>query len=63
VTIAVTLANTGNAALNGTWFGLLGVGNADGTVTWDCTTLTAANGTARGGVTAMYPFLPTNCQH
>ena len=47
----------------GKFLGLLGVGNADGTVTWTCSTFTAATTTAVGAVTAMYPYLPSACQH
>lgn len=61
--IIATLANTGNTSLDGDFLGVFGVGNADGTVTWNCGTATANNATAVGAVTANYPFLPPACQH
>ncbi|MFI3222830.1 MAG: prepilin-type N-terminal cleavage/methylation domain-containing protein [Methylococcaceae bacterium] len=66
VSVVLTLesaANGLNAIMAGKFLGLLGVGNADGTVTWTCSTFTAATTTAVGAVTAMYPYLPSACQH
>lgn len=65
--VVVTLAGAGagglNATLAGTFLGLTGTGNADGTVTWTCGTFAAATGVVNAGVTAMYPYLPAACQH
>jgi type IV pilus assembly protein PilA len=61
-TIGATLGGTGNANIDGKFMGLIGVGNTDGTVTWTCATLGTAAGTSAGAVTAMYPYLPTDCQ-
>jgi len=64
--VVVTLTNAAgglNATLAGTFLGLTGTGNADGTVTWTCGTFAAATGVATTGVTAMYPYLPSACQH
>ena len=63
VSVALTLGGTGTTAVDGKFLGLIGTGNADGTVSWVCATLTAATTTAVGEVTAMYPYLPANCQH
>lgn len=61
--IVVTLASTvGNAAVNSKWLGLYGAGQTDGTVLWTCGTAASASATGPGTVTAMYPFLPSNCQ-
>jgi type IV pilus assembly protein PilA len=62
VSIAVTLGSTGNANVDGTFLGLIGVGNADGSVTWKCATLATAAAVAAGGVTGLYSFIPSNCQ-
>jgi type IV pilus assembly protein PilA len=62
-TISVTIASLGNSAVDGKFFGLVGAGQTDGTVTWTCGTLTAATSTAVSAVTTMYPFLPSACQH
>jgi len=59
----VTLANTGATAIDGKFLALFATGNSDGTVTWECATATSASATAAGAVVAMYPFLPSNCQH
>lgn len=62
--IIVTLGGL-NATMNGTFLGLFGAGNADGTVTWTCATATGNTATAPAatGVVAMYPYLPAACQH
>lgn len=61
--VVVTLAaNVGNTAVDSKFLGLYGAGQTDGTVTWTCGTATAATDTAAGGQTAMYPFIPSNCQ-
>lgn len=62
--IIITLGNL-NGTLNGTYLGMFGLGNADGTVTWTCATAAANTATAPAatGVVAMYPFLPAACQH
>lgn len=54
-----------NATMNGTFLGIFGVGNTDGTVTWTCATATGNTATAPAatGVVAMYPYLPAPCQH
>jgi type IV pilus assembly protein PilA len=62
VSIATTLGATGNAAVDGKFLGLIGTGNADGTVTWKCSTLASASGVAVGAVTGLYPYIPANCQ-
>jgi type IV pilus assembly protein PilA len=62
-TIIVTLAGTGNTTIDGKFLGLFGVGNADGTVTWSCGTASSANASAKAADTALYPFIPTECQH
>jgi len=62
-TIAATLGGTGNTNIDGKFLGLIGVGSAtDGTLKWTCSTLSANNSTAAGAVTAMYPYLPADCQ-
>ena len=61
--IVATLANTGNTAVDGTFLGLFGTGNIDGTITWTCGTASTAADIAPAAVTAMYPFLPPACQH
>lgn len=73
VSVVVELDNTGNAAIldNKAWLGLTGYGNADGTVTWLCSTMGSltdiGTGTAAAPVgaakTPVYPFIPANCQH
>ena len=63
VSIVLTVNNTGAAAVDGKFVGLFGTANADGTISWTCGTATSATATAAGGVTAMYPFLPANCQN
>lgn len=62
--ILVTLGGL-NTVMNGTFLGLFGIGNTDGTVTWTCATATANTATAPAatGVVAMYPYLPSSCQH
>lgn len=62
--VIVTLGGL-NTAMNGTFLGLFGAGNPDGTVTWTCATATGNTATvpAATGVVAMYPFLPASCQH
>ncbi len=63
VSVVVTLTNTGSATMDGKFVGLIGAGNADGTVTWTCTTLTSATATVSGAVVASYPFLPSACHN
>jgi type IV pilus assembly protein PilA len=60
--IVVTLGDTGNTAIDGKFLGLIGVGKTDGTVEWTCATMATVSAVAAGGVTAMYPYLPANCQ-
>ena len=62
MSIVLTVNNTGAAAVDGKFVGLFGTANADGTISWTCGTATSATATAAGAVTAMYPFLPANCQ-
>ena len=59
---AVGSAAIDGAGGTGTFVGLFGTANADGTISWTCGTATSATATAAGAVTAMYPFLPANCQ-
>ena len=64
--VVVTLAGAAgglNATLAGKFLGLTATGNADGTVTWTCGTFAAATGVVNAAVTAMYPYLPSACQH
>src|SRR4029077_17784729 len=61
--VVLTLGATGNTNVDGKFLGIIGVGNADGTVTWTCATVAGATGTAVGAVTAMYPYLPAPCQN
>jgi len=56
--VVLTLDNTGEAALDTKFLGLMAVGNTDGTVSWTCATAKATTDVAAGAVTAMYPFLP-----
>jgi type IV pilus assembly protein PilA len=62
--VVVTLGNL-NTTLNGTFLGLFGAGQVDGTIKWTCATATGNTATAPAatGVVAMYPFLPAPCQH
>jgi type IV pilus assembly protein PilA len=62
VSIITTLGGTNNAAADGKFLGLIGVGNADSTVTWTCATMTAANVVVAGAQTGLYPYIPSNCQ-
>jgi type IV pilus assembly protein PilA len=67
VGIVIKLKGTGETLIDGKYLGLFGQGNADGTVTWSCSTAADEDSTASGtggtdGI-AMYPFLPANCQH
>ena len=60
--IVVTLAGTGSTNVDGKFLALIGNGKADGTVAWTCSTVTAVTGVTAGAVTAMYPYIPSNCQ-
>ena len=60
--VIVTLKSTGNTNVDGKWLGLFAKGNNDGTVSWTCGTAASATATTVGAKTAMYPFLPSNCQ-
>lgn len=61
--VVVTLAaNVGNTAVNSKFLGIYGAGQNDGTVTWTCGTATATSSTTAGNQTAMFPFIPSNCQ-
>ena len=62
VSIVTTLGGTNNSNVDGKFLGLIGVGQTDGTVTWSCSTMAAATATAAGAVTALYPYIPSNCQ-
>lgn len=43
---------------------LAGAGNADGTVTWECSTQNTSGATAKGtAVVTMFPFIPAMCQN
>jgi len=59
--VVATLANL-NTTLNGTFLGLYGQGQADGTIKWTCSTMASATAVAAGNVTAMFPYLPAGCQ-
>lgn len=65
VSVVVTLGNTGSTAVDGKFLGLIGIGGADGTVAWECATMSSATATPASGaaVTAMYSYLPASCQH
>ncbi|MDO7215073.1 pilin [Acinetobacter nosocomialis] len=60
ITIVATLGGTNNTKVDGKFIGLTGTGQADGTVSWSCSTFTST--TKAGADTELYPFLPTNCQ-
>jgi type IV pilus assembly protein PilA len=62
VSIVATLGGTNNTNVDGSFLGLIGTGNADSTVTWKCTTVASATAVAAGAVTALYPYIPSNCQ-
>ncbi len=62
--VIVTVANTGNTTLNGQMIGMLATGKTDGTVQWSCGTFnTTPSATAFTPNSAIFPFLPANCQH
>jgi len=61
--VVVTLGGTNDPAVDNQFLGIFAVGNADGTVTWTCGTAAAADSTAAGAVTSMYPYLPAPCQN
>ena len=66
ISVVLTLTNAAgglNGALAGKFLGLIGVGNADGTITWTCSTFATVNAVAVGAVVAMYPYLPSACQN
>jgi type IV pilus assembly protein PilA len=63
VSIVATLGNTNNANVDGKFLALIGTGNGDSTVTWECATVAAANSVAAGAQTTLYPYIPSNCQH
>lgn len=62
VSIVATLGATGSADIDGTFLAVIGAGNADGTVTWKCSTAANATATTSGAVKTMYPYLPAACQ-
>lgn len=66
-TIVLTLGGTpatatGNGAIDGKFMGFSGAGQTDGTVIWTCQTFTSTAG-AGSGQTAMYPYLPSQCNN
>lgn len=61
--VVLTLGNTNNPNVDGKFLGIFGTGEADGSVLWQCGTATAANSTAPGTLTNMYPFLPVACKN
>jgi len=61
--VVVTLGSTGNTTVDGKFLGLIATGNNDGTVTWSCATTSSATATAAGSDTALYPYIPSNCQN
>ena len=67
INVVVKLGNTGAAAIDNKYLGLIGVGGPDGTVAWTCATMQAGNTTtptASGAAqTTMYPYLPQACQN
>ena len=63
VGVVVTLSMPGTSAVNNKNIGLFGIGQTDGTVSWACSTATAASATTAGGAQqGMYAFLPAACQ-
>ena len=60
--IIVTIGNTGQTAVDGKFMGLFGAAQTDGTIKWTCGTATAVTDVAVKAQTAMYPYLPANCQ-
>lgn len=61
--VVVTIAPTiGNTAVSNKFLGLFGTGLSDGTVSWTCATAATAGATSAGNQTAMFPFIPSNCQ-
>ena len=70
INVTVTLTGTGNTTVDTAVIGLIGTGGADGTVAWQCATISAAGagtppGTAVASgakVTALSPSLPATCQ-
>jgi len=60
--IVASLTGTKNTVVDNGFLGLTGTGATDGTVKWVCSTFGSAAGGAAGGKTALYPFIPSNCQ-
>jgi len=61
--IVTALTGTKNAVVDAGFLGLTGTGATDGTVQWACSTFTSSAGGSPGAQTALYPFIPSNCQH
>ena len=58
--------NVGNAAVNSKYVGLIGLGEADGTVSWQCATFAGTTAQTAGSaatMNTMFPYLPANCQN
>jgi type IV pilus assembly protein PilA len=63
VSVIVSLGNTGINTVDTGYLGIFGVGNGDGTVTWQCGTAGSTSATTAGAKTALYPYLPASCQN
>ena len=61
--IVVTLTGTSNSAVDGKFLALVGTGKSDGTIDWQCATVTAVTDVAAGNQTGLFPFIPPECQH
>ena len=61
--VVVTLGGTNNPAIDGSYVGIFGTGNGDGTVNWQCGTANASTDTSAGANQAMYAYLPATCQN
>ncbi|OCS46934.1 pilin [Ralstonia pickettii] len=62
VSVVLQLNSTGASAIDNKYLGVFGLGQADGTVAWQCGTATSGALQA-AGQTAMYPYLPAACQN
>lgn len=62
VSVIATIGDVGSTTVNGSMIGIFGVGEGDGTVSWQCGTATAG-ATTPAGLAALYPYIPAPCQH
>lgn len=62
VSVIVTIGGTSSVADNA-MLGLVGAGQTDGTVSWQCATFSSNTAVAKGGVTSLFPFIPAACQN